>query len=49
MSCTTFMITLILFVVCVYVIEEVNFKRIMKKLIDRISKDVKIIRRDRDE
>ena len=45
MSCTTFIMLLI----AVGIIFEIDYKRIIKKFIDRISKDVKIIRRDEDE
>lgn len=49
MSCTTFIILLVLFGVFQYLIFEINYKQVIKKLIDHISKDVKIIRRDKDE
>ena len=49
MSCTTFIILLVLFGVFHYLIFEINYKQVIKKLIDHISKDVKIIRRDKDE
>lgn len=49
MSCTTFIMLLVVFGVFQYLIFEINYKRIIRKLIDRISKDVKIIRRDKDE
>lgn len=45
MSCTTFIMLLVVF----GIIFEIDYKRIIRKLIDRISKDVKIIRRDNDE
>ena len=49
MSHTTFMILLAVFGFYQYVIHKINYKRIIKKLIDHISKDVKIIRREKDE
>ena len=49
MSCITFIMLLVVFGFCQYIIFEVDYKRIIKKFIDRISKDVKIIRRDKDE
>lgn len=49
MSCTTFIMLLLAFGFYQYIIYEINYERIIKKLIDRISKDVKIIRRDKDE
>ena len=45
MSCTTFIMLLIVF----GIIFEIDYKQIIRKLVDRISKDVKIIRRDKDE
>ena len=49
MSCTTFIMLLIVFGFYQYIIFEVDYKHIIRKLVDRISKDVKIIRRDKDE
>lgn len=49
MSCTTFIMLLVAFGFCQYIIFEVDHKRIIRKLVDRISKDVRIIRRNKDE
>ena len=49
MDCIKFIIVLVLFGVLQYLIFEVNYKQVVRKLIDHISKDVKIIRRDKDE
>lgn len=49
MSCTTFIMLLVVFWFCQYIIFEINYKQVIRKLVDRISKDVKIIRRDKDE
>ena len=49
MDCIKFIIALVLFGVLQYLMFEVNYKQVIQKLIDHISKDVKIIRRDKDE
>lgn len=49
MDCIKFIIVLVLFGVFQYLIFEVNYKQVIRKFIDRISKDVKIIRRDKNE
>ena len=49
MSCTTFIMLLVVFGFCQYIIFEIDYKQVIRKLVDRISKDVKIIRRDKDE
>lgn len=49
MSCTIFIMLLVVFGFCQYIIFEVDYKQVIRKLIDRISKDVKIIRRDKYE
>ena len=49
MDCIKFIIALVLFGVLQYLMFEVNYKHVIRKFIDRISKDVRIIRRNKDE
>lgn len=49
MSCTTFIMLLVVFGFCQYIIFEIDYKQVIRKLVVRISKDVKIIRRNKDE
>lgn len=48
-DCIEFMILLVVFGVLQYLLFEVNYKQVIQKLMDRISKDIRIIRRNKDE